>query len=646
LARIIILSQNSIVKRKMEELITVTFEPEGRRVKVPPDTSIFQAASEAGIGIRTECGGEGTCGKCRVIVKNKNAVSEVTDAETTHLSPREIDLGYRLACCTVLKQNVTAMVPEESRIGARKIQISGMERPVPLNPSVKKFHVLLPKPTLSDVRPDFKRLLDHLEHAFGLEKLEIDYELLRKLPDILRDANWDFTVTIWNDRVIIAVEAGDTSDKLLGLAIDIGTSKIVGYVVDLMTSQTVGIGSIENPQIMHGEDVISRITFAMAGNEQLRVLQKLAVEGVNDVLHEACTKANVDPDDIYEATVAGNTAMHHFLLAIQPKYLALSPYTPAVKRSISVKARELGIKIHRNGVVYVLPIIAGFVGADAVGDVLSSGIHESKELSLLLDIGTNTEVFVGNAEDILSCSCASGPAFEGAHIKHGMKAVTGAIEKVSISTDAYEVEYETIGDVKPVGLCGSAMVDVVAEMLKRGIINHHGRFSPNIKTPRLKTVNNVPEFVLAWEKETATRKEITVTQKDINEIQLAKAAMFTGCSILMKRKSAKREDLDRVFIAGAFGNYINPENAKFIGLVPDVPTEKIKFVGNTAVTGAKMALISREARETAETLSRRIRYLELAIDPDFSQEFTYALVIPHKDLDRFPSVKEHLERLK
>jgi uncharacterized 2Fe-2S/4Fe-4S cluster protein (DUF4445 family) len=630
----------------MEKIITVTFEPEGRRVRVPPETRIFQAASEAGIGIRTECGGEGICGKCRVIVKNKSAVNEVTDAETTHLSPKEIDSGYRLACRTILKQNVTVMVPEESRIGARKIQISGLERPVPLNPSVKKFHVVLPKPTLSDVRPDFKRLLDHLEDAHGLKKLEIDYELLRKLPDILRDANWDFTLAIWDDRLIIAVEAGDTSDKLLGLAIDIGTSKIVGYVVDLMTSRTVGIGSIENPQIMHGEDVISRITFAMAGSEQLRVLQRLAVEGVNDVLHEACTQANVDPDDIYEATVAGNTAMHHFLLAIQPKYLALSPYTPAVKRSINVKTQELGIKIHRNGVVYVLPTIAGFVGADAVGDVLSSGIHESQELSLLLDIGTNTEVFVGNAEDILSCSCASGPAFEGAHIKNGMKAVTGAIEKVRISPDTYEVEYETIGDVKPVGLCGSAMVDVVAEMLKREIINHHGRFSPNIKTPRLKTVNTVPEFVLAWENETATRKEITVTQKDINEIQLAKAAMFTGCSILMKRKSVKREDLDRVFIAGAFGSYINPENAKSIGLVPDVPTEKIKFVGNTAVTGAKMALISREARETAEALSRRIRYLELAIDPDFSQEFTYALVIPHKDLDRFPSVREHLERLK
>jgi uncharacterized 2Fe-2S/4Fe-4S cluster protein (DUF4445 family) len=394
---------------------------------------------------------------------------------------------------------------------------------------------------------------------------------------------------------------------------------------------------------MHGEDVISRITFAMASGEKLRTLQKLAVEGVNDVLHEACTQASVDPNDIHEMVVAGNTAMHHFLLAIQPKYLALSPYTPAVRGSINAKARELGIKIHRNGIVHVLPIIAGFVGADAVGDVLSSGIHESNELSLLLDIGTNTEVFVGNTEDILSCSCASGPAFEGAHIKHGMKAVTGAIEQVHIDPDTYEVEYKTIGDVKPVGLCGSAMVDVVAGLLKGGLINNHGRLSSEVKISRLKTANNMPEFVLAWENETATRKEIAVTQKDINEIQLAKAAMFTGCSILMKRKGMKRENLDRVLIAGAFGNYINPENAKLIGLVPDVQTEKIEFVGNTAVTGAKMALVSKEAREIAETLSKRVRYLELAIDPDFSREFASALVIPHKDLDRFPSAKEYLK---
>ncbi|MFX1492626.1 MAG: ASKHA domain-containing protein, partial [Promethearchaeota archaeon] len=330
---------------------------------------------------------------------------------------------------------------------------------------------------------------------------------------------------------------------------------------------------------------------------------------------------------------------------IQPKYLALSPFTPSLRRSINVEAKEVNIKIHPEGNVHVLPVIAGFVGADAVADVLSSGIHESEELSLLLDIGTNTEVFVGNSEDILSCSCASGPAFEGVHIKHGMKAVTGAIERVYINPDSdYEVRYETVGDVKPRGLCGSAMIDIVAEMAKCGIINQRGRLNRNMKIPRLRIDKNNLEFVLAWNNETATGREITVTQEDINEIQLAKAAIFTGCSILMKRNNVKSKDLDQVLLAGAFGSYINPDSAKFVGLVPDVPTEKIKFVGNTALTGTKMALISREARKTAETLSDKIRYLELSVDPDFSSEFAYAMFIPHKDLSRFPSIKQDFRR--
>jgi len=624
--------------------ILVTFEPEGSKVRVASGTTIFQAASEAGVSIRSECGAKGTCGKCRIVVKDKSALTEVTPAESKHLSSAEIDSDYRLACQVGVRKNVVVVIPPESRIGARKIQIIGFERPVPINSTVKKFHVVLPKPTLSDVRPDFERLLDGLNDAHNPQRLEIDHELLKELPNILRRADWDITAVIWGFSKIISVEERDTSNKLYGLAVDIGTSKIVVYVVDLITGKTLGMGSIENPQLVYGEDIMSRITFAITNDEKLSLLQKLAIEGINAAIEDACTEANVDPDNLYEATVVGNTAMHHFLLGIQPKYVALSPFAPAIRRSVNVNARELNIKMHPNGVLHVLSVIAGFVGADAVGDVLASGIYESKELSLLLDIGTNTEVFVGNADDILSCSCASGPAFEGAHIKHGMKAVTGAIEKVRINLHSYEVECETIGGEKPVGLCGSAMVDVTAEMLKNGIINNHGRFNRDIKTPRLRATNNGWEFVLAWEKETKTGKEITVTQKDINEIQLAKAAIFTGCTILMKRKNVKREDLDRVFIAGAFGSYINPENAKFIGLVPDVPTEKITFVGNTAITGAKMALISNNARETAGMLSNKIRYIELATDPDFNQEFISAAIIPHKDLDRFPSIKNYFKK--
>ena len=629
----------------MAKFITVIFQPEGREVRTLSGTSIFEAACRAGVGIKSECGGKGKCGKCRVVVQDKNALTKVTEAELKHLSSREIDSGYRLACRAVLKRNVSVMISEESRVGVRRIQVTGLERPVPLTPFVTKVHIVLARPTLLDVRPDFERILDSLKDEYGLDKLEIEYEVLKNLPDMLRHANWDITVTLWNEHKIVAVEKGDTSDRILGLAIDIGTSKIVGCVVDLTTSRTIGVGSVENPQVIYGDDVVSRIAFATLSEEKLGTLQRLAFKGINDVLHDACAQAGVDSNDIYEATIAGNTAMHHFFLGIQPKYVALSPFTPAVKTPLNVKANEVNIEMHPESNVHVLPIVAGFVGADAVADVLSSGIYESEELSLLLDIGTNTEVFVGNSKGILSCSCASGPAFEGGHIKHGMKAVTGAIEKLHISPNSgNEVAYETVGDAEPRGLCGSAMVDVVAEMAKCGIINRRGRFNRNVKTPRLRITGKKVEFVLAWKNETSTGREITVTQEDINEIQLAKAAIFTGCWILMKRKNVRRKDLDQVLIAGAFGNYINPESAKLIGLVPDVPTEKIKFVGNTALTGAKMALISREARKTAEKLSKRIRYLELAVDRDFALEFADSMFIPHKDLKRFPSVEKYFRR--
>jgi len=392
---------------------------------------------------------------------------------------------------------------------------------------------------------------------------------------------------------------------------------------------------------MYGEDIITRITFATAKPRNLKVLQKLVVDAINKILNETCRRAKVNPRRVYEVVVVGNTAMHHFLLGIQPKYVALSPYIPAIKRQINVKASGLNININPSGIVTVLPIIGGFVGADAVADVLATGISESDKLSLLVDIGTNTEVFVGNSEDLLSCSCASGPAFEGMHIKHGMKAITGAIERVYISSDC-EVKYETLGNVKPVGLCGSAMIDAVAEMFRRGIIDHRGRFNRQIKTPRLRWNKGEVEFVIAWEHETATGKKITVTQKDIREIQLAKAAIYTACSITMKRRNIREKDLDRALVAGSFGNCINPENAKILGLLPDVSVKKIKFVGNTSISGAKMALLSEDARRKAESISRKVRYLELAVDPSFKKEFLEATFIPHKDLNRFPSVKRIL----
>jgi len=605
--------------------VPVVFEPQGKKLEISSGITVLQSAIEAGVGIRSECGGKGICGKCKIAIKNADAVSKVTKTERKILSQSEINSGIRLACQTKIQRPVTVMVLAESRFGSSRLQVLGLERKAKPNPSVKKFHIVMPKPTLFDATPDFERLLAASAKCRPNDDLQIDHELLKTLPDSLRGSNWDVTVTL-HDNKIIAIEPGDTTAEMFGFALDIGTSKIAGCLVDLRSGETVATGAIENPQVIYGEDILTRITFAMANKTNVKTLQKLAVEAANKVL-QSSGKVDVDSNKIYEVVVVGNTAMHHFFLGIQPKYLALSPYVPAIKRSINLPAKELHLKVNKRAITTILPNIAGFVGADAVADVLTTGIQESKNLSLLIDVGTNTEVFLGNSEDVLCCSCASGPAFEGGHIKHGMKALTGAIEKVRISSEI-EVEYETIDDARPGGLCGSAVIDVVAEMLRNKIINRFGRFDSKRKIERFKRSNDVMEFVVAESAETATGKDVTITQKDVNETQLAKSAIYTGCSILMKRKNIEKKRINRVFIAGAFGNYLNPGNAKLIGLIPDVPTEKIRFVGNTALSGAKSALISKKMRKKATQIANSVRYLELANDPDFNFEFSKALLFP------------------
>ena len=614
------------------KLLTVVFEPDGRRVFVSAGMTILEAARRTGVGLRSECGGRGVCGKCRVIVRDQHAVSDITDVERKHLSKVEIECGYRLACQTRVLKDVSIMIPLESRLESIKILTSGFERIVNLDPMVRKVYVALSKPSLTDVKPDFERLSD----AVGV--VEIDYDVLKILPNILHESNWSVTVVLYGDR-IIGVESGDTANEVYGLAVDIGTSKVVCHLMDLKRGETVGVGSMENPQVIHGEDIISRIAYASSDSRNLHELQKLVIDCINNILNGLCGKYGVDSGRIYELLFVGNTAMHHIFLGIQPKYLALSPYTPAIKRPINVKAKDLSININPNGIVSTLPLIAGFVGSDAVADILATGIHEFDGNALLIDIGTNTEIVLGGRDGMICCSCASGPAFEGAHIKHGMKAVSGAIERVKISR-GLEVEYSTVDGSKPRGLCGSAIIDVVAELFRHGVIDRQGRFNKNIEAQRLRRGESGIEFIIAWASETGVGYDITVTQKDIREVQLAKAAIYSGCSILMGKKGVTEKDIDRIFIAGAFGNYINPENAKVIGLIPDVPIEKIMFVGNAAIAGAKMVLLSKDLRMQAESILKLINYHELAADPNFNNEFMNALPIPHADINRFPSVKE------
>ncbi|MBS7655924.1 DUF4445 domain-containing protein [Candidatus Bathyarchaeota archaeon] len=621
----------------------VTFQPSGRRFNISIGESLYSAAKA--VGVEALCGGRGSCGKCRVIIREgTNFLSLISTSEEKLLSKEEVDEGYRLACQAIIASagKIIVEVPFESQIGRQKLAVSGIEAKIELNPYIKKYFIKLTPPTLNDFKPDFERIINALNVKYGLNIKHISYQALKQLPAALRNSEFKVTLTIKADEEIIDVEPGNKEKELYGFAVDIGTTKVAGYLMDLTNNKIIATVSMMNPQIPYGEDVISRISYALKTDLNLEALHKAIVDGVNKLIKEACDKAGINLNSIYELVIVGNTAMHHLFFNINPKFLGLSPYTPALKKSIYVKSKEVGVNIHPEAEVYSLPLIAGFVGADAVADILATEIYKLKEKALLIDVGTNTEIILSDGINLICCSTASGPAFEGAHITHGMRAATGAIEKVWINPKDLNPTYKTVDDEKPRGICGSGIVDAIAEMLKAKIIDFNGKIKTEIKHPRIKRNNNTIEYVIAWKEETTVNKDITITQKDIFEIQLAKAAIYTGLSILMNKFNVKPEELSKVFIAGAFGLYLNPESAKIIGMIPDIALNKIIFAGNTAGSGARIALTSRRIREEANKLVNEISYIELAADPNFMHEFASALRFPHKNINLFPTVKKIL----
>jgi len=623
----------------------IVFQPHGKRIEAAKGETLLEAASNAGVNINSICGGEGLCGKCRVIVQEggKN-LSLPTEAEKRALSKEDLKNGFRLACQAKIKREglIVIEVPPESQVDRQRLLLRGLEKRVKPQPMVRKLEIHLKEPSLLDVVADVDRLLEAVKSETG-SKVKMDYEAMRKVPHVLRRGEWRVSVVLWRNEEIISVNL-DFSPNLYGFAVDIGTTKLAGYLVDLNTGRIMATASMMNPQIVYGEDVITRIKFASENEENLEVLNQSVIEGINNLINEACKKAGISQCKIYDMTVAGNTAMHHIFLGIPPNYVALMPYTAALQSAVDVKARELGIKINPGAYVHALPAIAGFVGGDAVADILATQIYRADEISMLIDIGTNTEIALGNVEQLVACSCASGPAFEGAHIKHGMRAISGAIEHVWIDPDTFEVGYKTIEDERPRGLCGSGIIDAVAEMLKTGLIDSSGRFVTERDTPRLRRNGNSVEFVIAWKDETSVAHDIVVTQSDIREIQLAKAAIYTGASILMKHRKIQPNDIQKIYLAGAFGNYVDPQNAKIVGMYPDVPLERVEFVGNTAGSGARMTLLSADERERAEDLAKKIEYVELGADPNFQNEFLSATYLPHRESERFPSVMAMLDK--
>ena len=597
----------------------VDFEPVGRRVEAEAEETILQVAQRGGVGIAAVCGGTGTCRRCLVQVM-QGQVSPVTAGEKERIEAVQLAKGFRLACMAQVQGDLKINVPASSLTTVQRTQVEGRELDVPFDPVVKAFQVQLEPATRDDLRSDATRLCDFLQTQ-GLDCARVDLTAAQRLPTLLRENSWRVNVAVIDNKVVSVLPPGNPP---LGLAVDLGSTKLAGYLVDLSNGTTVAAHGMMNPQIAYGEDVMARLTYVIQNPGGARQLQKVIVEGLDELACTLCRKANQKSEDIVEAVIVGNTAMHHLLLGLPTEQLGAAPYVAALSEPCDLMARDIGLCCAPDVFIHILPNIAGFVGADHVAMLLGSGIYRAKDVVLGLDIGTNTEVALKVGNRLFTCSTASGPAFEGAHIKAGMRAGPGAIERVWI--DGEQVALQIIDDQPPVGICGSGILDAVGQLRKIGVLNDLGGMS--LDHPRARMGEAGPEFVLVPHTEQGDGSDIVLTRGDVSEIQLAKGAMRAGTEVLMQEAGITVDDLDRIVIAGAFGSYIDVRNALRLGMFPSLPVDRFEQVGNAAGVGARLALISAEQRELANEIARQAEYVELTNDPRFTIAFTEAMMLP------------------
>ena len=591
-------------------MFTVDFEPIGRRGECASDQSLLDCARQLSVDIVSICGGIGNCERCKVQVI-AGRVSRPTLEEEASLTKNELEQGYRLACQAYPLSDVRLHVPPESLTAPQRTQVEGLEVDVMPEPPVLGLDAQLSAPTLDAPIADDVNLWASL----GLPVGTIDLHVQQMLSRTLRDLHWDVCVALRTNEII---SLGAPGTRWLGLAVDIGTTKIAGYLLDMESGKTLVAKGMMNPQISYGEDVISRIAAASKSEENARKLQALLTEALNQLAVDLCAEINANPTHIVDAVVVGNTAIHHLFLRLPVKQLGLAPYVPAIRSSLDIKAREIGLKIAPGAYVHLLSNIAGYVGADHVAMLLATRIAEASQTTLAIDIGTNTEICLNHRGRMTSVSCASGPAFEGAHIKFGMRAAPGAIEHVRLSNERLEIQ--TIGGDAPVGICGSGLLDVVAQLRLNNILDRNGRMDPSGHS-LVRDHDGMVEFVLV---EREGQEAITISQKDVRELQLAKAAIRLGIQALVTAEEIAESDIEQVIIAGAFGTYIHVESAITIGMLPALPLERFTQVGNAAGTGARLALISESQRERAKSIAQQDGYIELAAVSNFNRKFAEA----------------------
>jgi uncharacterized 2Fe-2S/4Fe-4S cluster protein (DUF4445 family) len=599
------------------ETYKIKFEPLGLSGRCRADESLLACAHKAGIGIISLCGGKGNCQSCRIQLLEGTA-SRPTTSELKTYSRQEIKEGWRLACQTYPTSDGKVGIPPTSLTTTQRVQTEGQEVGVKPEPVVVPYPVKLKTPSLTDAQADADRLLKALNRQHRLRCDSIDIGALSQLSPKLRSWGWQCRASVRSEEV---VAFGPWPSRQLGLAIDLGTSKISGYLVDLDSGQTMAAQGVSNPQISYGEDIISRISYATQSAAKAAQLQRLVVRALNKLASDLCAVTKAKVGEIVDAVLVGNTAMHHLLAGLPVKQLALSPFVPAVSQAIDIKASRLGLKFAPGTYLHLLPNIAAFVGADHTAVLLATLNGETKETAIAIDIGTNTEVSLIDKGKITTTSCASGPAFEGWHIKDGMRAASGAIERLRIVDN--KVEYQTIDDKPAIGICGSGILDTVAQLYLAGVLEEGGKMDD--KHRRVRRGDKQLEFVLVGDKEKKdVPRDIVITQQDVREIQLAKAAIRTGIQALLEANGYGEEKIQKVIIAGAFGTYIDVANAMAIGMLPALPPARFQQVGNAAGTGARLALISKAKRAAAQKIVSGINYVELASVPGFNKTFMQA----------------------
>ncbi len=619
--------------------------PSGKSISGSPDISILESLKREDIFLTSSCGGKGTCGKCKIIIRS----GSVNTRSAIKLTQKEIKKGYTLACQAFSEGDVLIEIPKESMLTLEGKIATGKSKDLQallhstgagIEPLTERIVLQLPTPSLNDNISDLERLKREL-FSKGLGCLRVPFRFLTDLAKTVRKKDWEVTLCIIHTEdcnEITNIFPDNKKTPRYGIAIDIGTTTLVTYLIDLTDGSLVDIASTYNSQIRFGDDVITRIVYATEHNG-LRNLNKTVITDINIFLSLLKKTHHIDSDSIDQFVIAGNTTMTHLFLGLDPSAIREEPYIPTANSFPLAFAGELGLKVNPNTPVYAFPCVASYVGGDIVSGVLAARLHKKQELSLFMDIGTNGEMVLGNSEWLVAAACSAGPCFEGSGIKHGMRATEGAIEDVRINRKTLEPEIKVIGNTTPIGICGSGMIDVVAEMFLPGILNQKGKLQREI-SKRIREGEDGLEFVVYSQ----DSRDIVLTEPDIENIIRAKAAIYAGFSILLKEVGYTFDDIHKVYIAGGFGKFLDVEKAVILGMLPDISREKFEYMGNTSITGAYLCAISRKMREEAEEIARKMTYLELSVSRSFMDEYVSALFIPHTNIDAFLSVKELMKK--